>query len=112
MFFLILYNIYTAMDFSQLQIKHLVKRNELTQKLIDVTKNATNPNNTTPIRIASERNKKYVLVKNKEGNAGWTMSSIDENKSNNNKQDSGTIEPVYMEDNKDPSANAVFVGPE
>jgi DNA excision repair protein ERCC-5 len=86
------------MDFSQLQIKHLVKRNDLTQKLINVTNNATNPNKTTPIRIASERNKKYVLVKNREGNAGWTMSSV-ENESDSNKQDSGTAEkPVYMDE--------------
>ena len=89
---------YTAMDFSQLQIKNLVKRNDLTQKLINVTNNGTDPNNTTPIRIVSERNKKYVLVKNKE-NAGWTMSSTDEHKLNNNKQGSGTVEkPVYVDE--------------
>lgn len=99
------------MDFSQLQIKHLVKRNDLTQKLINVTNNA-NTDNTTPIRIASERNKKYVLVKNREGNAGWTMSSLDENESNYNKQVSGTIEnPVYVDmslHNDDKNASLEF----
>ncbi|RIA82650.1 hypothetical protein C1645_743635 [Glomus cerebriforme] len=85
------------MDFSQLQIKYLVKRNDLTQKLIDVTNNATN-SNYTPIRIASERNKKYVLVKNREGNAGWTMGSVDENVSKNNKKVQDTTEKsVFMD---------------
>ena len=101
------------MDFSQLQIKYLVKRNDLTQKLIDVTSNTTNPNDTTPIRIASERNKKYLLVKNKEGSTGWTMSSLDENKSrNNNKQGSRTIEnPIYVDENSDTdNKNALLNG--
>ncbi|PKC60854.1 PIN domain-like protein [Rhizophagus irregularis] len=101
----------TAMDFSQLQIKYLVKRNDLTQKLINATNNA-NTDNTTPIRIASERNKKYVLVKNREGNAGWTMSSIDENESNYKKQVSGTREsPVYVDmspHNDDKNASLEF----
>ncbi|CAG8630141.1 8665_t:CDS:2, partial [Acaulospora morrowiae] len=55
---------------SNLQIVNLVKRNELTQKMLDVTDNAKNVN---PVRIASERNREYVLVKN-EG-TGYTMMS-------------------------------------
>jgi DNA excision repair protein ERCC-5 len=94
-------NVYTAMDFSKLQIKNLVKRNNLTQKLINATNNATSTDNTTPIRIASERNKKYVLVKNREGNAGWTMGSINENESNYNKQVSGTRENLVGSPNND-----------
>ncbi|CAG8484811.1 9963_t:CDS:10, partial [Acaulospora colombiana] len=60
--------LYTAMDFSKLQIKNLVRRNELTQKMLDVTNNAKNIKSS---RIASERNREYVLMKN-EG-TGYTM---------------------------------------
>ncbi|CAG8493563.1 14833_t:CDS:2 [Funneliformis mosseae] len=99
------------MDFSQLQIKYLVKRNNLTQKLIDVTSNDTDPNNTTPKRIVSERNKKYVLIKNKEGSTGWTMSSVDENKHENNDKQGHTVErPVYMESSEIDDKNSLVNG--
>ncbi|KND04377.1 DNA excision repair protein (rad2) [Spizellomyces punctatus DAOM BR117] len=63
------------MAFSALQIKHLVKRNDLTERLQNLAKNAgvtSNPglkkwkakNARRPQRVASERAREYMLVKN------------------------------------------------
>lgn len=80
-----------AMEFSKIQIKHLVKRNELTTRLQDLAKNAnitSNPglkkwkakNANRPQRIASERAREYVLVKNDEGGGFKIKATPSDNK--------------------------------
>ncbi|GAA93747.1 uncharacterized protein L969DRAFT_92334 [Mixia osmundae IAM 14324] len=68
----------TALDFSKAQIMHLKTRNELTQKLLTVTDVIANANITVPIRIASERNKEYVLAKQSaDDGGGWVLGVRD-----------------------------------
>ena len=63
----------TALDFSQLQIENLVRRNMLTKKLEKVTNqmSSVGPKVETN-RVAAEQNREYVLVKNTESSS-WTM---------------------------------------
>ena len=63
----------TALDFSKLQIENLVHRNSLTQKLLDVTGLGSNSTNGNPVKIASERNREYILIKNTSDKGGWTI---------------------------------------
>ncbi|CAG8571567.1 25586_t:CDS:2 [Dentiscutata erythropus] len=97
------------MDFSKLQIQNLVKRNDLTQKMLDVTNNVNNLNNTTPLRIASERNKEYILIKNEEGLAGYTMKTNGNINSNNLAgRGSGTIdEPVNLDESSESDEKSI-----
>jgi DNA excision repair protein ERCC-5 len=66
-------NASTAMDFSRQQIVNLKKRNALTQQLLTTTDSIGNANISIPVRIASERNKEYVLIKNEGQEGGWTL---------------------------------------
>jgi hypothetical protein len=69
----------TALDFSRAQIKNLMERNDLTQKLLTVTDAIAQANLTIPIRIASERNKEYVLIKNDVAQGGgWVLGVRDQ----------------------------------
>ncbi|KAJ3044960.1 DNA repair protein rad2, partial [Rhizophlyctis rosea] len=73
----------TAADFSKLQIRNLVQRNYLTERYWDfnraagVEKNPEAGKRKKAMRVASERNREYVLVKNDEvgGVGGWTMKT-------------------------------------
>lgn len=68
----------TALDFSKAQIKHLSQRNDLTQKLLTVTDSVGKAHLTIPVRVASERNKQYVLVKRGEDEGGgWALGIRD-----------------------------------
>lgn len=77
----------TALDFSRAQIKHLMQRNDLTQKLLSVTDDISRAHIKIPIRIAAERNKHYVLVKNTadDGTGGWVLGVRDPVKSEGNR---------------------------
>ena len=68
----------TPLDFSRQQIKNLKQRNELTQQLLMTTDSIGKANITIPVRIAAERNREYVLVKNEEGSGGWILGIRDE----------------------------------
>lgn len=64
----------TALDFSKAQIKHLSQRNALTQQLLTVTDSVGQAHLTIPVRVASERNREYVLVKKSESEGGgWAL---------------------------------------
>ncbi|EMD34053.1 hypothetical protein CERSUDRAFT_107818 [Gelatoporia subvermispora B] len=67
----------TPLDFSKEQIKNLKQRNALTQQLLVTTDSIGKANVTIPIRIASERNKEYVLIKNDDGEGGWVLGIRD-----------------------------------
>jgi DNA excision repair protein ERCC-5 len=68
----------TALDFSRAQIMHLSNRNVLTQKLLTMTDSLSRvmPSGGPATRIAGERNKEYVLIKNDntaEGGTGYIL---------------------------------------
>lgn len=69
----------TPLDFSKQQIKYLMQRNDLTQKLLGVTDDISKAHISIPVRIASERNKHYVLVRNSDSEGGgWALGIRDE----------------------------------
>ncbi|KAI8355471.1 XPG N-terminal domain-containing protein, partial [Mortierella sp. GBAus27b] len=61
----------TAMDFSMHQIQGVIRRNNVTQKLLTVNQAVSKTEVTRPGRIASQRNRQYLIVKNEEG--GWAL---------------------------------------
>jgi DNA excision repair protein ERCC-5 len=68
----------TPLDFSRQQIKNLKQRNSLTQQLLMTTDSIGKAHLTIPVRIASERNKEYVLMKNEGEGGGWILGIRDE----------------------------------
>ncbi|EEB06959.1 DNA repair nuclease Rad13 [Schizosaccharomyces japonicus yFS275] len=60
------------MEFSKFQIERLKERNELTQRLMDFT----GMNKKGPLRIASERDREYILVRNDGVEGGWALGVI------------------------------------
>jgi DNA excision repair protein ERCC-5 len=68
----------TALDFSKLQILGLKQRNALTQQLLETTDSIAKAHVSIPVRIASERNKQYILVKNESAEGGWILGVRDE----------------------------------
>ena len=73
-----LMNSRTALDFSKAQIQGLKQRNALTQQLLETTDSIGKAHVSIPIRIASERNREYVLVKNEGADGGWILGIRDE----------------------------------
>lgn len=69
---------HTPLDFSRQQIKNLKQRNSLTQQLLMTTDNIGKAHLAIPVRIASERNKEYVLMKNEGEGGGWILGIRDE----------------------------------
>lgn len=67
----------TPLDFSKHQIKNLKQRNALTQQLLMTTDTIGSAHIAIPVRIASERNKEYVLVKNESESGGWILGIKD-----------------------------------
>ncbi|KAG0235377.1 DNA repair protein rad2 [Actinomortierella wolfii] len=64
----------TPMDFSKLQVEGVIRRNEVTQKLLTVNQAVSKIEETTvnkPGRIASQRSREYILIKNEDG--GWVL---------------------------------------
>lgn len=68
----------TPLDFSREQIKNLQQRNALTQQLLMTTDTIGKAHITIPIRIASERNREYLLIKNEGAEGGWILGIRDE----------------------------------
>lgn len=69
----------TPLDFSKAQIFNLSNRNTLTQKLLRVTDSLSQSKLEIPVRIAGERNKEYVLMKNdKTTGTGWILGIRDQ----------------------------------
>jgi DNA excision repair protein ERCC-5 len=67
----------TPLDFSKQQIKQLQQRNTLTQQLLTTTDSIGKAHISIPVRIASERNKEYVLIKNEGSEGGWILGIKD-----------------------------------
>ncbi|PWY97705.1 PIN domain-like protein, partial [Testicularia cyperi] len=71
----------TPIDFSRAQIAGLKTRNDLTQKVLTVTDEIGNANIKVPIRVAGERNKEYVLVRNPGAEGGFVLGVRDAGRS-------------------------------
>ncbi|KAG5437224.1 hypothetical protein PCANB_001016 [Pneumocystis canis] len=59
-----------SMEFSKFQITRVKERNDLTQRLL----NFNNIAKTGTSRVAGEPNKEYLLIRNEDTKAGWTLS--------------------------------------
>ncbi|KAJ7650180.1 hypothetical protein FB45DRAFT_819314 [Roridomyces roridus] len=68
----------TPLDFSKQQIQNLRQRNTLTQQLLMTTDSIGKANITIPVRVASERNREYVLIKNEGHDGGWILGIRDD----------------------------------
>ncbi|KAJ1575470.1 hypothetical protein NDA11_001016 [Ustilago hordei] len=67
----------TPIDFSRAQVAGLKTRNDLTQKVLTVTDEIGKANIKVPIRVAGERNKEYVLVRNPGAEGGFVLGVRD-----------------------------------
>ncbi|KAJ7455354.1 hypothetical protein B0H11DRAFT_2067759 [Mycena galericulata] len=70
-------NASTPLDFSKQQIQNLRQRNTLTQQLLMTTDSIGKANITIPVRVASERNREYLLIKNEGHEGGWILGIRD-----------------------------------
>lgn len=80
----------TPMDFSKQQIINLKERNNLTQQLLATTDSIGNAHLAIPVRIASERNRQYVLTKNEGAEGGWVLAIQD-------KRGAGPENPIMID---------------
>ncbi|KAI8139414.1 hypothetical protein BJV82DRAFT_627178 [Fennellomyces sp. T-0311] len=66
----------TALDFSKQQIKLLMHRNDMTQRLLNINERPADAR--VPTRIAGERSREYVLVKNEDvtEGLGWKLPGM------------------------------------
>lgn len=97
----------TPIDFSKAQVAGLKTRNTLTQRVLTVTDEIGSANIKVPVRIAGERNREYVLVRNKNGEGGFVLGVRDAGSSRDKAiavNDSATDESVKSTDEEDFSA--------
>jgi DNA excision repair protein ERCC-5 len=90
---------HTPLDFSKQQIQNLRQRNSLTQQLLITTDSIGSAHISIPVRVASERNKEYILIKNEGESGGWILGI----------QDDGTRQKpieIDQEDSKDMNEEA------
>lgn len=79
----------TALDFSKAQIANLKTRNELTQQMWGLAGIDAGHKTKVQVRMANERGKSYVLMKNEGKEGGWVLGVRDE----------GTAEkPILLEE--------------
>ncbi|KAJ1979874.1 DNA repair protein rad2 [Dimargaris verticillata] len=84
----------TGIEFSQLQIDNLVKRNDLMQKYMVVSGMNHRVASLQPSRIAGERSREYILVRNDNtAEGGWTMSTTGEDTAADSPTQLGPVTP-------------------
>ncbi|KAK7547581.1 hypothetical protein IWX49DRAFT_225392 [Phyllosticta citricarpa] len=65
------------MEFSKFQIERVRERNELTQRLMNINNGDTLYGMDAGGRVAGEKNREYVLVKNEGVEGGWALGVVD-----------------------------------
>ncbi|KAK8173837.1 DNA-repair protein rad13 [Phyllosticta citrichinensis] len=65
------------MEFSKFQIERVRERNELTQRLMNINNGDTLYGLDAGGRVAGEKNREYVLVKNEGVEGGWALGVVD-----------------------------------
>ncbi|KAL1625101.1 DNA repair protein rad2 [Neofusicoccum ribis] len=65
------------MAFSKFQIERVTERNELTQRLMNINNGDTLYGMDAGGRVAGEKNREYVLVKNDGVEGGWALGVVD-----------------------------------
>ncbi|OJD33642.1 dna excision repair protein ercc-5 [Diplodia corticola] len=65
------------MAFSKFQIERVTERNELTQRLMNINNGDTLYGMNAGGRIAGEKNREYVLIKNEGVEGGWALGVVD-----------------------------------
>ncbi|CAE6485235.1 unnamed protein product [Rhizoctonia solani] len=91
----------TPMDFSMAQIKNLGQRNRLTQEVLS-TLNLVGTGAggvVVPVKIAGEKNREYVLVRNEKGDRGFTLGI---------RQEGNTAEKPIVVDEEDEEGDDSF----
>jgi len=64
------------MDFSKFQIERVGERNDLTQRLMNLNGMNDQPGSFDPTRVAGEKGREYVLVKNDGVEGGWVLGVV------------------------------------
>ncbi|CAZ79949.1 unnamed protein product [Tuber melanosporum] len=64
------------MDFSKFQIERVKERNDLTQRLMNLNGRSDQPGSYDPTRVAGEKGREYVLVKNDGVEGGWVLGVV------------------------------------
>ncbi|KZT29752.1 PIN domain-like protein [Neolentinus lepideus HHB14362 ss-1] len=101
----------TPLDFSRQQIKNLKQRNALTQQLLVTTDSIGHAHIAIPVRIASERNKEYVLLKNQGEDGGWVLGIRDEGTQDKPIQIDQDEKPLDGEGDSDTEMEEVDIAP-
>ncbi|KAI0264472.1 hypothetical protein BC834DRAFT_883267 [Gloeopeniophorella convolvens] len=100
----------TPLDFSKAQIRNLQQRNALTQQLLVTTDTIGQAHVAIPVRIASERNREYVLIKNTDGEGGWILGIRDDGSKENPIQiDQDAVAPKAEADDSDGEMEEVAI---
>ncbi|KAG8752018.1 DNA repair protein rad2, partial [Ceratobasidium sp. 428] len=92
----------TPMDFSMAQIKNLGQRNRLTQEVLSTLDIVGTGKGgvVVPVKIASEKNREYVLVRNEGGDRGFTLGM---------RTEGNTAEkPIVVEEDEDGEGDDSF----
>lgn len=85
----------TPIDFSRAQIANLKNRNELTQRVLEVTNEIGDAHIKVPIRVAGDRNREYVLVR-REGDEGGFVLGV------RNKEGTSKEKAIVIGDDPEP----------
>ncbi|KAG0644644.1 hypothetical protein HOY80DRAFT_1006840 [Tuber brumale] len=64
------------MDFSKFQIERVKERNDLTQRLMNLNGRSDQLGSYDPTRVAGEKGREYVLVKNDGVEGGWVLGVV------------------------------------
>ncbi|KAG9087167.1 DNA repair protein rad2, partial [Ceratobasidium sp. UAMH 11750] len=92
----------TPMDFSMAQIKNLGQRNRLTQEVLSTLDlvGTGKAGVVVPVKIASEKNREYVLVRNEGADRGFTLGMRSEGNT--------AEQPIVVEDDEDREGDDSF----
>lgn len=90
------------MAFSKFQIERVRERNELTQRLMNINNGDTLYGMDAGGRVAGEKNREYVLVKNEGVEGGWALGVVDKDEGRFDKPiDVDRSSPPKEEENED-----------